>query len=279
MPKNKTNILAVFPIIILIFIKSSYLFAQHNNVQFTAVSTGATTGHLADLMVNNNTAIELNTTLGPFFIPSDGKYQPYITVTPIKVIVRPNETMTYPIMGYCVDIHRPPISNGKFLPKFEEWITPSTLPNYWNPSPSKGWTPSTIDNYLIPGTEVSLKSAINVDKYPQEAANVLFTAIQKISLAFESLKNIGSLETVLSSKPENEKEGVLQQTFWIYTSLIQGKAYEKEEFIAKMKEQINNKSNNSIKSLTLEESVNLEKGLDDLWSSFQQVGTLAKLFK
>ena len=260
-------------------------------IKAKATGTGQTTGHIADLEISNNTEKEYKTSLGPFYIPSLGQYQPYIVPTPVNVNVPPHAVVNIPINGYCTDIHKPPVGSDEDLPPVKSWIIPALITDQWEPDENEGWVPKIIavqpseekdenlDNIvtLIPGTDQPLTHTIDQYKFPVETAPVLLKAIDLIITAFDSLKNSNNILTPFSGNPDKEREAVIQQTFWIFTSGISGDDYNKEQFEAKMTDQFENKTGRSITKLPKEDKEKFDQGVDDFWNSFNLVGTEAKV--
>lgn len=253
--------------------------------------TGQTTGHIADLSIFNDTDEEYKTSLGPFYIPSSGKYQPYIVPAQINVTVPPGATINIPLAGYCTDIHKPPVGSGEDLPPVTSWIIPDMITDQWEPDEKKGWVPviisvqlseekgENLDNIvtLIPGTDQPLTHTIDQYKYPGATAPVFLKAIDLIITSFDSLKNINNILTPFSGNPEKEREAVIQQTFWIFTSGISGDEYTKDQFEAKMTGQLENQTGKSITMIPKESKEKFDQGVDDFWNAFNLVGAEAKV--
>ena len=87
-----------------------------------ATGTGRTTGHIITLSVQNSGDESFETLAQTVYIPSDGKYQPYIGRIQSHSIIPPGSTIDIPIHGYCVDVHRPPCPAGISLPPISDWI-------------------------------------------------------------------------------------------------------------------------------------------------------------
>src|SRR5687767_5393122 len=112
---------------IILIIGMSLMNTVFSQKTIKATGTGQTTGHVATLSVTNSTGSPLKINPQICFIPSDGKYQPYIVVIPGHTF--PPGTTTLPLDGYCADVHSPPVPGGNDMPPVEEWIpvgNPST---------------------------------------------------------------------------------------------------------------------------------------------------------
>ncbi|MBK9255433.1 MAG: DUF4157 domain-containing protein [Saprospiraceae bacterium] len=98
-----------------------------NNVFLKAKGTGNTTGHIANITVTNNSNEDLNTSIGPFYVPSDGQYQPYIIPTPIQIVAKANQETIVEVIGYCTDPNLPTPPAGHSLVPIDQWNTGSPL--------------------------------------------------------------------------------------------------------------------------------------------------------
>jgi len=111
-----------------------------------ATGTGRTTGHIANLTVQNPTDRAVTVQFGPrapsapgtaLFIPSSGQYQPYVIPYLPPVALAPGETKTIPVQGYCVDVRLPPVPDGGGLPPVNTWVSSGLpIPEPGNPAGS-----------------------------------------------------------------------------------------------------------------------------------------------
>jgi len=257
-----------------------------------AIGTGRTTGHIANLSIQNNTDNPIKAQIGPLFIPSDGQYHPYIVPTPIRIIVNPGATTTAKLNGYCTDIHLPPVPENKPMPPIDSWLEqPSAgmdLPENWQPQTNQGWQPlSGTDannvagdgrpQLLVPGTNRPLNHTINQITHPKEAAPILLSAINEITEAYENMSTSEEINTPFKGNPEKERESVIQQTFWIYTAALTGTVYKLSDFEKKTHEQFEKSTGNKVSGLNPEQKKELDKGVNDFWNTFQAVGAEAKV--
>lgn len=290
----KIKYCVLFVVLVLINITDAYCqntFEVPTGKKVKVTGTGRTTGHIADFSIFNDTGEEYKTSMGPFYIPSSGKYQPYIVPAQINVTVPPGTTVNIPLEGYCTDIHKPPVGSGEDLPPVTSWFIPDMITDQWEPDENDGWVPKIIaiqpseekgenlENIvtLIPGTDKPLTHTIDQYKYPGATAPVLLKSIDLITTAFDSLKNSNHILTPFSGNPEKEREAVIQQTFWIFTSDISGDEYNKEQFEAKMIGQFENQTGKPVSIIPKESKEKLDQGVDDFWNTFNLVGAEAKV--
>lgn len=242
---------------------------QDLNVVFKKITgTGQTTGHIADLTINNNSKNNIDYKVPQMFIPSSGKYQPYIVPNVTPVNLGPNETKVVPIYGYCADIHMPPVPINIPIP-VQNIIS---LPDL-----------KALVNSSVPAVPITLqgtgniKKPIDFNKDPVSTGNILLGAIQQIEKAYDHLKESESISTPFYGNPEKERESVIQQTFWLYTSGIQQKEYDKDQFKENTIKQYNTSMPTTYENSTEQQKQNVEKGVDDFWNSFVAVGVDAKV--
>ena len=284
-------------IILLILLFPFILESQNSNLKIKVYGTGNTTGHIANMKIVNNTKNPVPFTMDNYYIPSDGKHQGYII--PMNedpdLMINPGET-TIPLNGFCTDIRKPPVGDGDdFLP-FTEWIPQKQL----KPAPKPGDfidesvfkpkeevpAPDALNpaeanaiELTYPGTKTKFPYKIDIDKHPKDAAPLLFEAINRITEAFDSLILIDEINTPFSNNPKKEKESVIQQSFWIYTSVLTGDPYEKRDFELKMKEQFKNATGNDIERADTVVKNQFNDGINRFWDTFELVGSNAKVIR
>jgi hypothetical protein len=278
--------------------------AQSGGMKVTATGTGQTTGHIAILSVTNSTGSALMINSQTCFIPSDGQYQPYITIIPEHSF--PPGTTIIKLDGYCVDVHTLPVPGGDQLPPVEEWIpvgnpTVTTTETGINllPTPAQppflpkdipnliqtpGFTTVPTDpeaevNFTWPGTDIPVGGIIDPGNFPERFAPLLIDALQKITKAFDDSNQQGKITTPFSGDPVKEREAVIQQTFWRYTAAITGEPYRKEQFHVKVIEQFENKTGTTMETMPAEDKEKLDNGVDEFWNTFTAVGVEAKVMR
>ncbi len=228
----------------------------------SATGTGLTTGHVATLKVYNPAPVAVMAEIPACFIPSDGRYQPYITL-PITVKLLPAETLQVALQGFCGDVFAAPVPKGHNMPPVSEWIRLDEV----------------LSDITVPMVNTSAPTASNFypKGNPTEVGPVLLEALEQIAQTYDGLVQSGSISTPFSGNPEKERESVIQQTLWMYTSALAGKQYRQEDFRANMIEQYEATSGQSFKKASEEDKERIETGVAQFWSTFQLVGTEAKV--
>ncbi len=274
------------------FLFSPQIQAQVPGVNAEAKGKGQTTGHIADLTFTNTTDQSIDIDMDKILIPSSGEYQGYVIPEGIEITIPPNSTVTVPLNGYCTDIHLPPVSAGEPMPPFDTWITPTTA----GPAPSPGFEPPSGSAFepvtadpnnpyvpTYPGTETSFPYSIDFNKNPTEAAPIIFEVIENITKTVEEMYDNGEVPTTpFSGNPEKEKEALIQQTLWIYTSILMpddGKRYGKEDFSDRTVEQFTETTGIDLSTAPPAAQEQISQGVDQFWSSFEAVGVKAKILK
>lgn len=297
----KNGLRSAIAIVAFLFFSPNFIAGQTSSAfKVKATGTGQTTGHIANLSIQNNGELPIKTKPESLFIPSGGQYQPYVCEIP-GITVPPGETLIIPVDGYCADVFTPPVPSGTTMPPLEDWIpvgsgtplgdlvsiiphdpqlpfTPADIPMI---TVSPGYTPRpTISpgmNPTWPGTDKPIGGIIHPGKDPETIAPVLIEAIHNIAKAYDKLSDDGKITTPFSGDPEKEREAVIQQTFWIYTSSLSGKKYEKETFGEKVIKQFETNTGTAIATLPEKDKENLNSGVDEFWKTFTAVGTEAKV--
>jgi hypothetical protein len=245
----------------ILFFHSGYIAAQTNGIhvlQITATSRGNTTGDIAKLSIFNPTDKNVNISIGPYFIPGNGKFQSYLVPAARQLTVPANETILLNLRGYCTDIYKPPATEKEPFTPVREWIS--------------------IDEQPAGTSTPVLPASLHPDAHPAQAAPYLLQAIRNIEFAYEKLKREGKIRTSLSGNPEKEREAVIQQTFWMYMADARRLPYTKEQFSLRMYEQYEEKSGVKPLIFSPAQKEDFSKGVDLFWESFQTVGTEAKIF-
>lgn len=88
----------------------------------SVTGTGRTTGHIATIVVKNDSDNPVLLVSGAYYIPSDGIYQSYAGRIENPVTVNPGSSTTVAVNGYCLQFRKPPVPSGVLLPAFDRWI-------------------------------------------------------------------------------------------------------------------------------------------------------------
>lgn len=244
-----------------------------SSLVYRATGTGRTTGHIITLTISNPTENDATIDSGPFYVPPTGEYQPYIIPYGEPVTVPAGEQVTLPLSGYCTDVHKPPVPSGNDVLPFDEWIRPGLLTNDWIPSLDSGWEPDGNIQVTIPGTDRLLGHRLDEESAPDQAGLIYLEAIRLI----EEVVDEGGFSTPFSGNPEKEREAIIQQTFWIFTTAVRGETYEKPDFAQSTYNQFETSTQRPVASLPQKDKDKLDQGIDDFWNTFQAVGAEAKI--
>ncbi len=242
-----------------------------------ATGTGRTSGHIANLTVENKSGTPVHADIGPFFIPATDRYQPYLVPGIQTITAEPMSAVTVKLEGWCADIHRPPVPQGASMIPVGQWISPERIQNDWSPSVSAGWKNNPESILVFPGTDRPLPYSVDLTKNPGQAVPLLFEMADRIAEAYDHMKGEGRIRTPFSGNPEKERESVIQQTFWISAAALTGVAYKLDGFSGKTKEQFELNSGEKFRDLPKKEKDQLESGISDFWQTFQAVGVEAKI--
>lgn len=130
---------------------------------------------------------------------------------------------------------------------------------------------------LIPGTETPIRMPVNTDEATGIAVPILTEALKNITQAYDLLQKQEVIKTPFSKNRDKEREAVIQQTFWMYSSALQGEPYEKEDFHHNTVKQFESNTNQKYDELPDEQKEKIDVGIDDFWDSFSAVGVEAKI--
>jgi hypothetical protein len=275
-----------------------------DELKVTAKGTGQTTGHIADIDVKNNGDDPITVLPQTAYIPSSGQYQPYIATIP-GIALLPGVTTTIPVPGYCVDVHKPPVSNGDPMPPIEKWIPvgdpnapipegtvhiiptipvlpfhtgdiPGILnsPEYESTPPNDPDTPVMI---TWPGTDIPVGGTFVPGNHPEKFAPVMVKTYEEITKAVNVIQSKDEYATPFSSDSVKEHQALTQNVIWIYTAELSGDKYEKEDFAKNLYTQFEKTSGKTVASLPAEQKEKIDSGVDDFWNVFTAVGVEAKV--
>lgn len=289
-------------LVTLLLISLIYKESGAQSLKITATGAGQTTGHIATLGINNTTGSTVSINAQTCYIPSEGKYQPYVATIPATTV--PPGTSQILVEGYCADVYAQPVPEGYAMPLISTWIPvtlsgtnipkggTNILPTPAMPAFSavdipgliqaKGYTPlssseSTAAKMTWPGTPTPFEGTINPALNAKAFAPILVEAVHSLNKGFDGLKLAGSVNSPFNSDPKKEKDAVIQQAFWMYTAAITGKLYEKELFYAKVVKQFEANTNTRFDNLSTEEKEKLTGGIDVFWNTFINVSIGAKV--
>lgn len=279
-----------------------------------AKGTGRTTGHVATLQATNPNDEPVSIIPQDFYIPSDGKYQPYIGRIPEGTTIPPHQTIPIPVTGYCADVHTPPVPLGDAMPPVTDWtpvgapyVIPilkefeSPTPEIINPvvlipsDPVPSFSPTSIPGILHssafektglseaqiiltwPGTDTPVGGTADPAEDPITFAPIMVELADQVEETYEQLREEGVVLTPFSGDPPKERDAVVQQLIWVYLSELSGEPYQKSEFGEKVYTQFESTTGKSVSTLPEEQKENLDSGIDDFWNTFTAVGVEAKV--
>ena len=302
----KTSLLKKVVISLLIITNPIILFSQKDKIKVSAKGTGRTTGHIATLNINNSGEKPLKIKAQTMYIPSDGKYQSYVGNIPEGIVIAAGESLPVPVMGYCTDVHKPPVGADDSMPALSSWIPVQVTDNNWlnienqisilpmaevppysiSDIPNLSIGDGFIENPSLEGapvittwsgSDIPIYGSIQMQGNEIKYAPLIVDALGRIEKASFELIDKDLIHTPFSANEMLEKEAIIQQTFWVYLGLITGEGYDKEDFENQLIAQYENKSNSKIEDASDETVAKLESGVDDFWSAFELVGVEAKV--
>jgi hypothetical protein len=296
------NLYFLFVSLILIpCIATSQNSNAHPGIEIDAKGTGRTTGHVITLNIRNTTPEPYIFNMGGYYFPSDGKHQGYI-IPPIPdstIVVEPEGETSIPLSGYCTEIDKPPVGSENPIDFDEGFAFGNERPpspghvneTVFRPIDSIGIV--TIPEYdpldtttirfnplitTYPGTDVIFPYTIDITEHPEEAAPILFEVIDLITETYDSLRENDLIVTPFSFDKEKERKSVIQQTFWIYTSILGDEdPYDITDFESKMEEQLESNTGQDIDEMDEQVREQLTTGVNQFWNAFTLVGTEAKV--
>ena len=260
-----------------------------DQLAFTPRGTGLTTGPAIELTIANPTDTPVELTIGPFVVPSTGKYQGYVVPDEQLISVGAHEEATYLLTSYCTNIRRKPVPDGLAVVPYDNWITPDeaqpiSYHEFAKEHPGMEWRSipaADLDERTVllsfPGADLPIAYTIDFDHYPEAAASFLFEGIDRISEAYDELKDEGLISTPFSTDPAKEREAVIQQSFWRFTSALNGEEYKVDDFEENLIGDFERKSGQKFRTAPEPVREELTGGVDQFWTTFTAVGEEAKV--
>jgi hypothetical protein len=280
------------------------------SLTYRALGTGQTTGHIADLIINNKLPEEFIASEQWCFIPALNGFQSYVARIPAGITIPSQGAATIPLIGYCTDISTPPVPAGQAMPPVADWI-PVATPAHTNsegltssaqrilptpPLPSfqaeqagflrtlPAFQPakSTAKNrpeLLYPGTDLPLGGTYVVNQQPRAVAPMIVAAVQLIEAVVESQQANNQFTTPFSSDPLQEREAIVQQTVWIMMAALVGETYTQEDFTKKIYTQYELNTGTTVTNLLPPQKEQLTDGIAVFWRTFNATGISAKVFQ
>jgi len=273
-----------------------------SQTKITATGTGNTTGHIANLNVSNEGKNSIHILSQTVYIPSAGQYQPYIATIPETTVPLGNTVIA--VNGYCVDVRTPPVPAGVQLPPLDKWV-PVGNPNAPVPVgfvaavPTKPVSPFTTGDISIikssphykaekpdpdamiivnwPGTSTTVEGIFGSDMETTFLAKVFGKVLEETEKAVKVIQGQAMYATPFSANPEKERESIIQQVIWIYTSSLIRKEYTKEKFTDKVYKEFEDHEGKTVATLPAEQKKEIDKGIDQFWNVFKATGVQAKV--
>jgi len=288
----------------------------YNSLEISVIGTGRTTGHIAELSIQNNSDEPIAISPQIFFIPSRDRYQGYVGRIPDGIIIAPKQSGKIPVNGYCADVHSPPVTAGEPMPPIDDWIPVAApqVPEPMNPPGGKKdknapvivsvlqntlpafeqddipnitdhtsfvvTAPKDSSSLTItwPGTSEAVGGSFDPNDDPKSFGPVLVKYLEKIEEAAILTLEDPNIITPFSNDPKKEKEAIIQQCFWIVTAGISEDEYTKEDFSNNVYKQFAGQSTDSVISLPEDQTQRIDQGVDQFWDVFTAVGVEAKVF-
>ena len=209
-------------------------------VTASLAGTGETIGHIADLTLKNMTTETLNVTIPATVLTSiSGQCQPYAIPEPQSESLGAGETKTVPLSGVCLNGRLPPVGSG------------------------------------VTG-ELNMADPTSPD-FAQHWGDAL-KGTQAVIAAAKQLQGEGAFTTPFSGDPQKERETVIQQTIWLYTSTKEGNPLTKADMAKKVLEQAETAAaQGGGGGLTEPQKEQLNQGVDNIWKAVQLTGKQAKV--
>jgi hypothetical protein len=252
-------------------------YIESGEIKADFKGTGKVSGHVLTIHLKNLTSESITVDIGPLYVPSKGKFQPYIIPETTPVTIPPDGEVSVPLDGICTDHTKPPVSSGKPGPGSDMWTTPTAISNNWQPEMNNGWQPNNDSPLINPVSGQPLNHSIDLDKYPVEGGSILFDYVSRIRKTIEDLQDNGGLSTPYSDDPMRERQFLLTQTIWYIASYLRGKPYT----ISQLSNTIlrDYATNTSTKPSKIPATIldELEDGTYDIWNTIQLVGVEAKI--
>lgn len=186
-----------------------------------------------------------------------------MTLTDTSVILDPLIETRIALRGYCADLFVDPVPHNSNLPIFSKWIPIdiNLTTEHFKPDPQK-WVKDPNSRILNPSSFHPLNLAIDFEKYPEEIAWFLWKTLINLESGYHKLSAQNFIKTPYSDNKVQERDGVVQHSFWIVTSELNGKYYLKKLFEDGIKKQY------IASNLSSFENEQILTGISQFWTAF-----------
>lgn len=258
---------------------------QFANLTFRPVGHNRTTTDAITLYIYNPNPEAFTAVIEPCYIPPVGGTQGYVFHQRI-VVGGPGDATTAVVLHeiYCTDNTVPALGEGAVASPVDDWVFASeTIPlndafkadlQVWEPVPIA--TDYTVVN---PVADTPFPYLLDPAADNIVTGTIMLSAIDNITTIFDSLQTAGEIHTPFGPDPAKEREAVIQQTFWLYTSTLTGGGYKLDDFRQKTIEQYETNSGKSFNRLEPATRLGIEQGVGHFFYTFEAVGSAAKVLQ
>jgi hypothetical protein len=160
-------------------------------MEWHAVATGNTHGHVIDLTAYNTTGEDIETEIGPLVIPSDGEFQGYVINHSYPVVIPAFDHVTIPLEGYCTDYTKLAQPSGLLSFPDDNWVAvdyPIAVPGPQTDVTEQGYEAYTITEetevvLTYPGSTIAFPYRIDIDEYLLTTGATLVEVVNRIEEA------------------------------------------------------------------------------------------------
>lgn len=161
----------------------------------------------------------------------------------------------------------------------ESGAPPNVTPEAWSDTPAfkPGGLPSPETIVKWPRTDLHIDGTINPSREPRMYGYVLADVITQIESAVDVIQHEPVVTTPFANDPIREREAIIQQTFWIWTSAVTGEEYTDDDFTERVYAQYETSTGSPVTTLPEEQKEQVDSGIIDFWNTFQATGVEAKI--
>ncbi|MEL6274745.1 MAG: hypothetical protein AAFU03_06575, partial [Bacteroidota bacterium] len=278
----------VFLVVCSLF-SSNTLYGQYAVEVLAGQGTGRTTGHIIDLTVSNRTDQRQTVEPATYFVPSEGQFQSYVARLVDTLQLAPGQTLTVPLLGYCADVTRPALPNGKYTTPFKDWVmvrpneiglvdrnffvpdnvvdpwkigfVPRTVRFNWNNIPANAPHPT------WPGTTSSTNATISEDVPAVEFGAIVVAILEEIERSTYLHQTLRMIETPYSRVLPIENALLNQYAFWRTMAVWRGDNYAGKYF----RTAVENQTGLTFPEINGKEEFRLNGEAVDLWLATENI--------
>ncbi len=271
-------------VLLMILLATTRGYGDSGDLKMEILSTGLSSGHIADIQVVNEGTERYTGFAGPFIIFSGEKYAP-LWVDRFYLDLLPGKNRSVAVQGTTLLFTLPIPPKGHKTSKSMKWYDGNEM-GYLLPDEDLGnkngisrLDPDKLHALALtyPGTGIWFPYRIDPFLNPADFSRFMLEAETWIRLTYKRLKSENKINTVLSGDPGLEEDFLTQILSWTVSGMLTGDPFEQKELYEQVLTKYLQATNSKEKKLSGKVLQILKKGSEDIWQAVLYNGREAGL--